>query len=362
MRIVLSLLSPVESPTVLSLSFWLRQRHFLDHPQPHIMAEAFGLAASGIAVVQVAMVVGKSVIALRNLWNEVRDVPDSITHLMQQVDIMSISLGAMEQNLLAVQAIENCEDIVGPALEYARRARDEFVALVDELSREINAARKRKRVVARLKVVLGQNQLARCESRLRGAVQLLGFAQQTSAFALSARLPDLIAARIMPIIEKRDENSVLVLEDANGTYEDDDPDQFDTEPGISSAVKGHRDSTRDDTYSLELFAKSNPKSVYEVQVRAPAWLTRKVWEFGLSRATSGWQALIRTYNIIEPNSEVIVTLLSEVNPSKVIGLFETGLASPLDVDCDGYSILDVSRPSYSISGYEGLTRKLVRDI
>ncbi|KAB5580007.1 hypothetical protein GE09DRAFT_1212469 [Coniochaeta sp. 2T2.1] len=124
---------------------------------------------------------------------------------------MSISLGAMEQNLLAVQAIENCENIVGPALEYARRARDELVALVDNLGREINAVRKRKRVVARLKVVLGQSQLARCESRLRGAVQLLGLAQQTSAFALNARLPDLIIARIMPLVEKRNQSSQLLF-------------------------------------------------------------------------------------------------------------------------------------------------------
>jgi hypothetical protein len=143
------------------------------------MAEALGVAASGIAVAQVAMVVGKSVIALRYLWKDVKDVPQNISNLMQQIEVFDPLLGAMEQNSSALGSVLDYEGMMGPAMGFAHKARDKFVSLVEELSCDINMVRKRKKMIARIKVVLGQSQLAKYEARLRGAIQLLALAHQT---------------------------------------------------------------------------------------------------------------------------------------------------------------------------------------
>lgn len=142
------------------------------------MAEALGVAASGIAVAQVAMVVGKSVIALRYLWNDVKDVPQNISNLMQQIEVFDSLFGTMEQNSSGLGSVLDYEGKMGPAMAFAHTARDQFTSLVEELSCDINAIRKRKKMIARIKVVLGQSQLAKYEARLRGVIQLLGLAHQ----------------------------------------------------------------------------------------------------------------------------------------------------------------------------------------
>ncbi|KAJ9143626.1 hypothetical protein NKR19_g6781 [Coniochaeta hoffmannii] len=119
------------------------------------MAEALGVVASSVAVVQVAMVIGKSVMALREVWKEVKDVPNTTDDLVQQVEAINPMLAMVEQNV-----------------------RDEFVALVDDLKGEVNAARKRKRAMARLGVVMSRSSLARYERRVRNPVQLLNLTYQ----------------------------------------------------------------------------------------------------------------------------------------------------------------------------------------
>jgi len=63
------------------------------------MAEALGVVASSVAVVQVAMVIGKSVMALREVWKEVKDVPNTTDDLVQQVEAINPMLAMVEQNV-----------------------------------------------------------------------------------------------------------------------------------------------------------------------------------------------------------------------------------------------------------------------
>ena len=50
------------------------------------MAEALGVAASGIAVAQLSIQVGSTVSKLKQLWDQVKDVPEDIADLMEQID------------------------------------------------------------------------------------------------------------------------------------------------------------------------------------------------------------------------------------------------------------------------------------
>ncbi|OIW34421.1 hypothetical protein CONLIGDRAFT_638782 [Coniochaeta ligniaria NRRL 30616] len=86
--------------------------------------------------------------------------------------------------------------------------------------------------------------------------------------------------------------------------------------------------------------------VYSIRVEAPKWLTQKAWEVGISRSILGWQTILRVYNTIPYDSDVL-RFAYDGNYTEITKLFENGLASPLDVDTDGWSLLDwaVTGPS-----------------
>jgi hypothetical protein len=83
---------------------------------------------------------------------------------------------------------------------------------------------------------------------------------------------------------------------------------------------------------------------------APKWLTQKAWEVGFSRSILGWQTVLRVYNTIPFKADVL-RLAYEGKYGDITNLFEAGLASPLDVDADGWSLVDVSISHPSLAVY-----------
>jgi hypothetical protein len=156
------------------------QQHlcFLICPKTFIMAEALGIVVSSIAVAEVAAKVGKSFVTLRNLWKEIENVPESISHLMRQIELINPILGKMEQDTLKIPSFLQDEDAIGLALRSVYDAKEKLVALVEDLSRDINSAKKRRRAFAKVKVVLNAGSLSTYEARLRGAIQYLTLAHQ----------------------------------------------------------------------------------------------------------------------------------------------------------------------------------------
>lgn len=145
------------------------------------MAEALGVAASGIAIAQVTSQVGKSVIKLKQLLDEIRDVPDDIDDLMQQIDCLDPAIFEAETNFndTGLPSILWNDTAAKRSTAYCRSALKALTELVDELSLHIQHSRNLRRKVGAVKVLLKKDMLKKLEKRLESAVRMLTLAQQS---------------------------------------------------------------------------------------------------------------------------------------------------------------------------------------
>ena len=143
------------------------------------MAEALSIAASGIAVAQVTGQVGKAVVKLRRLLDEIKNVPDDIADLMQQIDCIDPALFEAEANFndTGLPSMLWNDTAAKRNAAYCRSALGSLTKLVDELSQDIQHSRKLQNKIGAIKVLLKKDMLLKLEKRLEHAVRMLTFAQ-----------------------------------------------------------------------------------------------------------------------------------------------------------------------------------------
>lgn len=136
------------------------------------MAEVVGAVASGLAVAEVGLKVGGTVWKLKQLWQQVHNVPETIQDLMKQIEIMDPvlcdhenrfglpSAGQLQQlpthnSPQAILSAENC-----------RKALDNLRSLVEDLDEAIESQKRTRRTVARMRVVLKKDTIKGFQERL----------------------------------------------------------------------------------------------------------------------------------------------------------------------------------------------------
>lgn len=146
------------------------------------MAEVLGTVASALAVAEVGIKVGSTIHKLRALWDEIQEVPEEIHQSLREIEILDLLLSDIEYDLAAQRSTLNpllYNDAAAKlSTSYCREALKGLWDLIDELNLEIDSKRKRRRGMARLKVVLKKETLAKLQARLQRAVQLLLLAER----------------------------------------------------------------------------------------------------------------------------------------------------------------------------------------
>lgn len=142
------------------------------------MAELIGVVSSAITIAQVAHHVGPKILALRKLWDEVKDVPEAINRQMTHLEMVFLVLDNMENEVL-----QSCEAIRDdPAakhcLVFCRQAVEELESLIRQLENQISSAKGRWRTVAKYRVVLKKHLIEDCQHKLGYAIHLVTMSQQ----------------------------------------------------------------------------------------------------------------------------------------------------------------------------------------
>lgn len=144
------------------------------------VAELLGVVASGIAVVDAAGQLGSGIRKLRRLWNEVKDVPETIQSMMQQLELLAVVIEEMD-TIHRVNANDSSATFHSQGIQLSmvrcREAMDLLDGLVNKLSQHIDSANRLRRTKTKIKVALKKDDLARHQDRLDGAVRLLQLAQ-----------------------------------------------------------------------------------------------------------------------------------------------------------------------------------------
>ena len=143
------------------------------------MAEILGLVSGVITVAQLAGQVGASVLRLKSLWGEVKDVPESINALMMQLELLDLVLSEMDDEFPRMQSILSTDRLAILSLKHSRQAKKNLDHLVNDLQLQISSAKRLKRGIAKVKVTLKKDLIRTYQDRLTNTLQLLSLSQQT---------------------------------------------------------------------------------------------------------------------------------------------------------------------------------------
>ena len=146
-----------------------------------IMAEVVGIAAGSVGFATLAAQVAKRVVKLKSYWEEMKDVPEDIEDLLEQLHIFSEILDDIKndqkQNPISPLLLDSTSTL--RCLTLCKQAVERLQGLVDELFSDIQKRNKMKRTWASAKVILGKDKLERYKKKLERAVSLLSLSQQS---------------------------------------------------------------------------------------------------------------------------------------------------------------------------------------
>jgi hypothetical protein len=143
------------------------------------MAEVIGIVASGIAIGQATTAITSSLLKLKSLWNEFRDVPDDLLHLVHELEIVYLVLAESDPQGTSETCTPSSRSLE-LAWQLTNDGAKELRSLVDDLQAELKKQNQRwKGKFMAAKVVLKRDQIKRLKSRLKTCIRLLTLANQS---------------------------------------------------------------------------------------------------------------------------------------------------------------------------------------
>ncbi|RYP46480.1 hypothetical protein DL768_007313 [Monosporascus sp. mg162] len=302
------------------------------------MAEALGVAASSIAIAQVTSQVGVAVVKLKKFCDEVKDVPDDIADLLQQIDCLDPALWEAENSfeLTGLPAMLWNDAAAKRSTTYCRNALKALTEIVDEMAVQINHPKRLNRKAASVKVVLRKDTLKKLEKRLENAVRMLTLAQQSYLTALTRIQPDIIVEKFTTLVAHLQPSHAHTSEVIQPCDASDHDNTQAKQSSRSKAIqfKPSREKWRQQATKLSPFGRfvaSSSEGGYSLALQAPWWLSQQSWEFQSYKANSGWRINLRTYSARPWDSEVFEVARNGV-PHELQRMFDMGLASPFDYE------------------------------
>ncbi|KAI2620421.1 hypothetical protein GGR54DRAFT_601038 [Hypoxylon sp. NC1633] len=308
------------------------------------MAEVLGIAASGIAIAQISSQVGGAVIKLKQLWDQVKEVPDDIADLMEQIDCLNPVLWETENSF----EHSSLPPMVWGGLAskstamYCRKALRDLTEIVDELNLQINHSKKARRKIAAVKVLLKRDSIKKLERRLENAIRMLTLAQQSYLVALTRVQPDIIVQKFAALTTRETRTKFQIASGStSNTGEQSKENAPRSQPNKAENAMQPRQRHYAGFTGLSVLGRvlidSRPSS-HKIVFQVPKWLSRRSWELHSVKAYGAWQWYMRSYSVMPQDSRAM-RIAKEGSPIEMRQLFDEGLASPYDRSRNGDTLL-----------------------
>ena len=144
------------------------------------MAEVIGIVGSGISIATLAVQIAGTVVKLKSYWDEVKDAPEDIWLLMEELEELNMLLSTIRDNLQR-DPMSNTIAAAIPAskcLDHCQRGARRLQELTEDLHADINTERGAKLRWASAKVVMKKDKIKRYKSRLESSIRLLTLSYQ----------------------------------------------------------------------------------------------------------------------------------------------------------------------------------------
>ncbi|KAJ3495467.1 hypothetical protein NLG97_g3376 [Lecanicillium saksenae] len=316
------------------------------------MAEAVGVVASGLAFAEVVLKISKHVFTLKHMWEEFKEIPESVRLLVGDVELLSQVLKEMEADINGpgLDGVSLVDGIGSLILATCRGALDVLSISVEDIFQELKAAKRMKRAVVKAKLVLMKDFWLKTEQRLNRVVWLLGVAQQHWMISLAKRhnsrkssnLPLPPTSEVLdPIGDETAHRKKLGAEphrlelvQSSGRLDERRRQQM-AEKHLGGTLLGSVGF--DSAHSADDGAGNR----YYIQFKPPNWLTRKSWSILYSVSSFGFNINLRAHSVI-PHTSLVVQCAELGDVQGLLALFNNGLASPFDVDEYGRGLLEIA--------------------
>lgn len=150
--------------------------------QTATMAEVLGVVSSAIAVAELAGKFGLSVMKLKQLWDEIQDIPEEMNRIMRQLEILKPVLAGMEADFVQQQrhnVYSNSATNLHASIEYCRDAGNDLESLAEDLEVRISTAKRSRRNITKLKVSFKKEDIRKYQERIGWALHLISLSQQS---------------------------------------------------------------------------------------------------------------------------------------------------------------------------------------
>ncbi|KAB5575317.1 hypothetical protein GE09DRAFT_591201 [Coniochaeta sp. 2T2.1] len=287
-----------------------------------LMAEVLGIAASGVALAQVAGQILTTSLFIKRLINDIKELPESFKLLLNQVDVLTPVLLEASSSGPGSESIPSpLESALGAAALQCSMALDQLRDLASELLDQLEHSRGLKRRLVSIKIAVRKDTITKLEQRLSQAVSLLSIAQQTCLLSLQRMQPGLLASLIVNELEARKQSASRLSPATPSTRQHPQLHAISCAaagalPVISGAERGPEKLHRirlglrrvTGVVEIEIPVSAShgnstgqkPTSgqlVFGLKIQLPSWLSWRILDSSLYQSHIGWTQHFRTYNI-----------------------------------------------------------------
>ncbi|GKT49492.1 uncharacterized protein ColSpa_09673 [Colletotrichum spaethianum] len=144
------------------------------------MAEVLGVVASAIAVGQATGQAAKSVLKLKQLWDQIENAPQRFDDLLSKLEILDALLKDVDRQFAEPSLPAGFWDrsLAQQTFKLCRSVSTQLESLCITLNDQIRSPKKSKRVRGAIKVVVDDDYLKALEAKLESAFSLLQMAHQ----------------------------------------------------------------------------------------------------------------------------------------------------------------------------------------
>lgn len=280
------------------------------------MAEVIGVVSGAITFATVLVQIGKTIITLKECYHDLRDAPDDLRKLVQQIELFGKILVNVEDDLSRNPnpGLENSEAAL-QSLAYCKEAANELDTVCNDIVRDVKSPGRLRRSFKSVKIVIQKGKIEKHMDHLRNVIQLLMWSEQCYNRALTQAH---IQAQSQLIIE-----TMVKLDIARSSSENSKITT--TREGAESSAN----NTKSIVVSQDKGLKFAQNSSYRWRLSLPRWITSEVLEVAAMKAPGGWNWYLRAYGVI-PRDAKTAWLVMKGDIEGLQDLFNSGQASPFD--------------------------------
>ncbi|KAH9240094.1 hypothetical protein K456DRAFT_1035097 [Colletotrichum gloeosporioides 23] len=237
---------------------------------------------------------------LKQLWDEIQDIPEEMNRIMRQLEILKPVLAGMEADFVQQQRDKvylNSATNLQASIEYCRDAVNDLESLAEDLQARISTAKRSRRNITKLKVSFKKEDIRKYQERIGWALHLISLSQQSYMMAFM---------KSQPVLE-------LVQDPAPTSLDTvvDDGQEVQTSTSNSDGLETIRPTGYEVgpkplpwqkpsffggfTYKQSQNTFYANSAVHQIRLQLPGWMSQRVLDLQTYRAQVGWQICLKPW-------------------------------------------------------------------